>query len=298
MNILTEATGSLTSYYLIKAIQEAGYKAVGSDIDDFNHGKVLCDDFILMPSVIEENLWEKTFSLLHQHNINVVIPSLDETLLEWSKKQQKLQKKGIVVIVSPPETIQIFEDKWLTYKFFQSIGIATPKTSLQADFEIVKPRFGRGSSGIFTNSFQNDFSMDAMISQEKIFGVEYTVDCLFDNTGKPIYIIPRKRLALKDGKSTKGVVVLHKGIEKLVNKIAHHISFYGPINFQLFETETKELVMLEINPRIAGGMALGFAASENWIPLIIKNFLNNEKIAPKEVKNGLKMVRYYAECFI
>jgi hypothetical protein len=49
------------------------------------------------------------------------------------------------------------------------------------------------------------------------------------------------------------------------------------------------------------GMALGIAATENWISLIINNIVlgrpvNYEKINP--VKYGLKMVRYYEECFI
>ncbi len=82
MNIFIEATGSLTSNYLIKAINDAGYMSVGSDISDFNHGKQLCSDFIIMPKVDDDGLWDKTKKLLLKHNVNIVIPSLDETMIK------------------------------------------------------------------------------------------------------------------------------------------------------------------------------------------------------------------------
>ena len=45
-------------------------------------------------------------------------------------------------------------------------------------------------------------------------------------------------------------------------------------------------------------MGLGFAASENWIPLIIDNFLNNKNISKSSVVDGMQMRRYYDEIFI
>ena len=72
----------------------------------------------------------------------------------------------------------------------------------------------------------------------------------------------------------------------------------GPINFQFMETDNHLLYFLEVNPRIAGGMALGMAASENWINPIIDNFIDNIPIRPKPIKYNLKMYRYYAESFV
>ena len=85
---------------------------------------------------------------------------------------------------------------------------------------------------------------------------------------------------------------------KLVKKMAKQIKLEGPINFQFIEEEDCSLYFLEVNPRIAGGMALGMAASENWINPIIDNFIQGNPIKPKPIKFNLKMMRYYAECFI
>lgn len=298
MNFLIEASGSLTSGYIIKAIKDSGNRVIGSDIYDFNHAKVMCDDFILMPKYNDKNLWKKTSKLLDEYNIDIVLPSFDETLLGWSERVDFFKTKDIRVIISSVETIKTFQDKWIAFEFFKNLGILTPDTSLKSEFEIIKPRVGRGGSGIFLNDFKSEIDMKNMISQEKITGQEYTVDCFFDVNGVPIYIIPRKRLNVIDGKSSKGIVVKNSKIENIIKKISSTIGFKGPINFQFFVTEKNEVYILEINTRIAGGMALGFAASENWIELIIQNFINQKKIDPKKIKYGLKMSRYYDEIFI
>lgn len=146
--IMTEASGSLTSNYIISAIQQAGHLACGSDIHDFNVASQICDDFIILPKSSDPNLWETTDRLLQKHAISIVLPTLDETLHAWSLRKEKLQAKGISVLISPPETIETFIDKWKTYEFFTSLGIPTPKTAIFHHYGILKPRFGRGGSGI------------------------------------------------------------------------------------------------------------------------------------------------------
>jgi len=300
MKILLEATGSLTSGYLIKAVKQTNFIVVGSDINEFNHGKYLCDEFITMPKADDENLWMKIENILIEKNINVVIPSLDETLLGWAERKDYFKSLGIEVVISPKDTIETFQDKWKTHLFFSQNNINTPKTSLKPVFELLKPRFGRGGKGIVKNDYKN-VDMTGNISQEKVSGNEYTVDILFSKDGEPIYIVPRLRIDVKDGKSTKGIVIRNQKIDNLIEDISKKIKFIGPVNFQLFETPEGELVMIEVNPRIAGGMALGFAATENWIRIIIENIVLNNKIDQNKLKSiryGLKMVRYYEEFFI
>lgn len=290
--ILIEAAGSIASNFMIKNIQESKNLACGSDISDFNAAKKICDDFIVFPKADDKNLWQKVEKLLIKHNVNIVIPSLDEMLLGWAKRVEYFKKMGIFVIVSPSKTVEICLDKYKTYKFFKSINIKTPKTEIYKRFEIVKPRFGRGAKDVFF--YENQ--LNGYITQEKIYGDEYTVDCLFNNKGKAIYIIPRKRIDIKEGKSTKGITEFNAKIKQEILKISQNITFYGAINFQLF-AHKNDIIFIEINPRIASGMALGMKASENWINLMIDNFIHNKNITPKSVKFGLKMARYYEEVF-
>ena len=123
------------------------------------------------------------------------------------------------------------------------------------------------------------------------------MDVFCDITHKPIYIVPRKRLGVKDGKSTGGEVVYHPDIEDQVKKICEALPFTGIINIQCFDT-IDGIIFTEINPRYGGGTILGMKATENWIPLTVKTFCGGELVSPNaEVRYGLKMGRYYAEVF-
>jgi len=295
LKILTEASGSLVSGYLIKAIKECGYIAVASDIDEFNHAKCLADEFIVFPDKNDNFLWNKIEKLLKDNKIDIVIPSFDETLLGWAERKRYFKNENIEIIISDINTLETFLDKWKAYEFCLKNDILTPKTSLNNEHSLIKPRFGRGGKDIYLND--NSINMENMISQEFIEGKEFTVDCFFDYEGNPVYLIPRVRLNVKDGKSTKGIVVKNDKIKEIIEKISENIKFIGPVNFQFIENDKNEVYFIECNPRIAGGMALGFAASENWINLIIKNLIYKEKIIPKEIKYGLRMARYYDECF-
>lgn len=296
MRILTEASGSLTSAYLIKAIQAGGHEAIASDIDPACAGRYLADGFIQMPKSSDPALWDKVGSLLAAARIDLVIPSFDETLLGWA--QGLHDRNGVSatkVLLSPHNVVDIFVDKWKTFEFFLAHGIPTPLTSLKQEFPLVKPRWGRGGKGVHLASESVD--MRGFISQELAVGQEYTVDVLCDNNSRPLYIVPRKRLGVRDGKSTQGVVVEHLGIERIVRKLCAATHFRGPINVQCFCNTDGGINVIEVNPRIAGGMALGFAATENWVPLMAAMISGQEAFEPLPVRYGLKMLRYYAEVF-
>ena len=294
---LVEASGSITSGYLVKAIQSAGHICVASDIDSKCYGKYLADDFILMPKHDDPDFWQKIKDIIVKNKIDIVIPSLDETMMGWSERKGEFnQNYGVQVILSPPNTINVFDDKFLTYEFFCDNQIPTPLTSLKQEYPLIKPRFGRGSSGIFLSD--KAVNMEGMISQEFIEGDEYTIDVLCNTANSPVYIIPRRRLKIANGKSIDGITELNQEIIDWVKIICNKVAFLGPINIQCFLLKNGDIKFLEVNPRIAGGMGLGFAASENWIPLIVDNFLNNKNISKSSLVDGMQMRRYYDEIFI
>jgi len=298
MKILTEASGSLVGAFMSGAIRDAGCFPVGSDIRNNCHARFTCDLFIQMPKADDPHLWSKVEKLVVENNIDFVIPSLDETLMGWSERQSYFAARGIKVIISRPSTIEIFSDKWKTYQFFECHRIPTPESSLEAKFPLIKPRNGRGSEGISIVKNQSDrelINMEGCISQTISKGQEYTVDCLFTSDGQPVYIIPRRRETVSSGKSIDGIVDLQSDIIEYIKLISDQIQFKGPVNIQLFKNKNG-IEFIEVNPRIAGGMALAFAASENWVPRFI-DICNGKKIIPKKVRNGMRMFRYYKEVF-
>ena len=296
--MMTEAAGSPVSSFMIKAIKDAGFISIATDIHSSCAAKILSDEFIVFPPAKDVDCWKKIERLVVEHHVDIVIPSFDETLLGWAERKAELKKSDINVLISPPETIKIFQDKWETALFFERFDLPAAKSSLLPDYPLIKPRAGRGSVGIRIEhdaSKRTEIFCDGDISQTILEGQEYTVDCLFDDFGEPIFIVPRKRGAVVAGKSTMGVTVKNKVIDDIVRKIAKEVLFIGPINIQFF-VDGSDVKLIEINPRIAGGMALGFAATENWIPLFA-DILNRKEISACSTNWGLKMFRTYQEVY-
>lgn len=296
MRILIEAVGCLTSGYLIKSIQKAGHSCIGTDADINSVGKHIVNEFFQVPFATEINYEEALYELAVKKHIDLVLPTLDDGILKWADLRGKLEKKGTIVALSPKKTLEIFLDKWQTYLFFKENGIPTPKSSLKQVYPLVKPREGRGGTGIFIA--QTSVDMKGYISQEVLEGTEYTIDVFCDIEGNPIYIVPRVRLGIKDGKSTAGLVVNDAEINDWIKKLCKCIKFVGPINIQCFRTNLNEIKFTEINPRLGGGTALAMAATENWVNLTINTFISGQKVeACEKVKYGLKMGRYYDEIY-
>lgn len=294
LKVFVEASGSLTAGYLIKAIRDAGAMAIGSDVTDLTCAQCLADGFVKLPFKDDPRLWEKVKETIKDNKIDIVIPSFDEMMIGWASRVEEFEAIGCRIIISPLPTIEICQDKWKTYEFFKKSNIPCPKTSLDQSYPLVKPRSGRGGVGVRIE--ENRIEMVGMISQEVIDGEEFTVDVFFDRNSQPVYIVPRRRIGVVNGKSTGGEVVKNNLIVDYIHAISKELPFLGPVNFQCF-TRRDSVVFIEINPRVAGGMALGFAASENWIGLILSNILGSNQINPKPIKYGMKMIRYYSECF-
>ncbi len=279
MKVFTEASGSLVAGALINQLKKAKLHVVASDIDDINAGALLSDSYVKVPFKKDKNLWVTIMQILIKHNIDWVIPSFDEMLEDWSSREVKINFSGVKLMISPPRTISTFVDKWETFKAFRNMDISTPKTSKENIYAIVKPRRGRGSKGIFFNN--KNISMEGNISQEVALGNEITIDCLFDLDGAPIYIVPRLRSKIINGKSVNGIIIENQKIVKEVKRIASNYHFIGPINIQVF-LENQKFKFIEINPRVGGGMALSWAATENWFDLWFNKIINNKRVNPKK----------------
>ena len=236
--------------------------------------------------------------MLQKEKVDLIFPSVDEGLLEWSRRKQDIKNKyEAQVIISDENAMEICTDKWKTYLFFKTNNIPTPKTSLEMKYDLLKPRNGRGSCGInYKQNVDSTFSMNNYISQEIVSGEEYTIDVLCDFDSNPIYIIPRKRLDVESGVSIKGKTVFDKQIIEYTKQIIQALKPIGIINIQCFKNN-ETIYFIEINPRIAGGSSLSFASSDNWFKAI-EYFLKNEKYIIKEVKYNNYMFRHYQDTIV
>lgn len=292
--VLFEASGSLAAIGVQKSAKEAGYKVVASDSDALSVGRHFSDAFHVVPETRDSDLWPALAGVIKQEKVSLVVPSLDESLLLWDENRESLRDQGVHVCLSSRTAIETFSDKWLAFEFFRQQNLPTPLTSLTQDYALIKPRVSRGSRGVHLADEPTD--MQGRISQEFCHGQEFTVDVLCDAQGKPVYIVPRRREKVLSGKSIVSTVDVNADIVALCERICATIDFFGPINIQIFLDETPTII--EINPRLASGAVLAFAATENWIPLMHRIAMGEVVSRSSEVQNGLRMERYFSEHYV
>lgn len=298
MNVLVEGIGSLVFNSQLKYYNEMGWNVIGIDIDNKSGGLYTGLKPYIVPRYSEKQCFDVIEYIIEKENIDLVFPSINEGLLDWSKKKDYFYNKyGAKVIISNQEVIRTCSDKWNTYNFFVENNIPTPKSALSAEYELIKPRVGRGSVGIFLRDDLTDtFNMAGNLSQQIVKGDEYTIDILCDFNSNPIYIIPRKRVGIASGASIKGVTVDDSLIISYCKKIVKKLKPVGIINIQCFK-DGEEVNFIEINPRIAGGSSLGFAASDNWFKAI-GCFVDNIPYNPKEIIYNRYMFRAYTDIIV
>lgn len=298
MNVLVEGIGSMVFGTQLKFYDEMKWSLVGMDITNKSFGLYKGLKPYIVPKYSEKNCFDSIENIIKKEKINLVFPTINEGLLEWSKRKSYFKDEySTNVMISDEKVVDICTDKWQTYNFFVENNIPTPETSLDLKFELLKPRIGRGSYGIYNKKeVKQDFDMSGYISQKIADGEEYTIDVLCDFQSNPIYIIPRKRIDVESGVSTKGVTIYDLNIINYVKKIINCLRPVGIINIQCFKSKNK-IYFIEINPRIAGGSSLAFASSDNWFKAI-ECFISNKKYTAKKVLYNNYMFRYYKDIII
>lgn len=293
--ILTEGVGSPAWATFLPFFRGAGASVVALDIDPQASGLYLADTGLLVPRYSDPACFEALARICREQRITLVLPSIHEGLLGWARRRDEFARDGVFVAISPSETIALCEDKWRTYEFFRDCGVPTPGTSLGPDFALLKPRVGRGGAGIRHLAPGEQPAMAGCLTQEFLVGQEYSVDALCDLDGQPLYVVPRQRVAVESGLSVRGRVVEHPVIAAHVRTLLAAARFVGPVNVQCFDT-ANGVFFTEINPRIAGGMSLSMAATENWFAVLLR-LLAAEEVTPGPVAYGLTMMRHYTDCF-
>ncbi|NMA73276.1 MAG: ATP-grasp domain-containing protein [Bacteroidales bacterium] len=298
VNVLVEGIGSMVFSTQLKYYQEMNWNIIGIDIDNKSAGLYNVNKSYIVPKYSEANCFECIEKIVEDENIDLVFPSVNEGLIEWStRKKYFYDKFNTKIMISDANVINICVDKWNTYKFFVENNIPTPKSSLLLEYDLIKPRVGRGSVGIkLKNDVDDNYNMEGNISQEIVTGEEYTIDILCDFNSKPIYIVPRKRVGVESGVSVKGVTIYDEKIINYCKIIVDRLKPIGIINVQCFKNGDG-IFFIEINPRIGGGSSLSFASTGNWFKAI-DCFIQGKKYNPRETIYGRYMFRTFQDVIV
>lgn len=136
-----------------------------------------------------------------------------------------------------------------------------------------------------------------LLVSEYLPGDEYSVDCLAEH-GEAKLIVPRIRKKMINGISVQGAYIKNEAIIEYCRSIIEAIGLHGNIGIQVKYSETKQPLLLEINPRVQGTIVAALGAGINLPLLAVKQELNIE-IPENEltIKWGVQFSRYWKEVF-
>ncbi len=288
MNILITSAG--TRGYLIryfkKALKEKG-KIFAADCSKYAPALYNADNYFIVPPASDKNYIDELFNICLKNDGKGVISLNDIELPVLAHYKSKFMEKGIQLVVSDPETVDVCYDKYKTFKFLKENKFPFPKTFISLNevlMEIksktikfpllIKPRKGSAGVGIKEvfniKELQNGFNeKENLIIQEFIQGVQYGIDVFSNSSLVPVSIFAKKVIRIRAGVADKEVTVYDAKMIDYIRNLIGKLGLYGPGDIDLIKRRN-EYVVLEINPRFGGGYPLAHVVGANFPKKIIR----------------------------
>lgn len=306
IKVLITPAGSRMAVPAIRFLKkDKDIQIIAADVDPLAPGLYLADKSYIVAPFTQEKFIEDLTEIVKKEKVDVIIPALDPLLIKFAQLENHFLKLGAKILISSLKTIKLCEDKWSLYQFLKN-DISMPKSFIRKeDINIsyplfVKPCSGSGSLSAFKiiSKSELDFYYQRIkkpIIQEYLGGKEYTVDCLADMKGELLFSLARERVATRAGVSVKMRIIENETLRRMALKISEKIRFKGPFLFQAKEKKGK-FFLIEINPRIGGGMCSVCYAGLNIYSTAVKILMNQEIKIP-QIKRDFYLTCYEKEIF-
>lgn len=269
--------------------QNRNIRLYGTDMAGTAPALVFCDAVREICSMRDESYIPALLEICRRDSIHLVIPTIDTDLSALSGNRKQFEAIGAKVLISSPDMVRICRDKHVTSRFFAECGLKTPMPA--RDWKqytggypaFIKPRDGSSSVNAFKvlNARQLEqyaSQVDSYIVQPFIEGNEYTVDIFCDFEGRPVFITPRQRMAVRSGEVIKTKITMDARMLEESQAIIRRFKPCGPITVQLIrEEKTGEDYYIEINPRFGGGAPLSMKAGADSAAAVLR-LLAGEKL--------------------
>lgn len=249
------------------------------------------------PDVVED-----LKKVVKDYDVNIILPITSNSIEVASILKSELP--DLFVPVTDFENAKSLFDKADAAKVFKEAGLPIPLTYSVISAEmpaIAKPRKGGSSRGIqvFTNieDLMHLQNLQNYLIQEYIeHSREYTVDCYIDSEGQIMTTVPRERLEVMGGESTRTITCHNSVLEELSCRVIETFNLRGPVNLQfLHDLDKDRFLLLEVNPRLGGGVICSVYAGAPIIDYIIDESLGNKLQPCTDWASGTLLARYFKE---
>ncbi|HEY4859585.1 MAG TPA: ATP-grasp domain-containing protein [Xanthobacteraceae bacterium] len=289
-------------------------KIIATDVQRTAAAMHVADGHELVPSITSEGYIDALGALCVRHRLRLIVPLIDTELPVLAPHRATFAREGVELLVSSTEVNELCLDKQRTCKFFERIGVDTPRIldvpTLLGDANagypfFLKPADGSCSGGatrIDTReqlAFYSQHTRNAIV-QEFIKGNEYTLDILTDFDGRTRCVVPRLRMETRAGETSKGITVKDPVLIEAGRHVVDALpGARGCITVQCFYTSGSRPIFIEINPRFGGGFPLAAAAGADYPRWIIQWLIGQDPVIGLDGwTDGTVMLRYDEALFL
>lgn len=237
-----------------------------------------------------------------EENVDIILPFVDGAIEIAARCRE--QVPGIFVPVSNFEVSKSMFDKTEAAKVFKGAGIPIPTTYTALNAEvpaIAKPRKGSASRGIKIFHNMEDLMelapMEDYLIQEFIEEKdEYTVDCYVSQKGEILTVVPRCRLEVMGGEVTRTITCHNATLDRMSREIIKKFDLRGPVTLQfLHDLKRDRYLLMEVNPRLGGGVVCSIYAGAPFTDYIIQEALGIDMHPCNDWSYNTLMARYMKE---
>lgn len=286
-------------------------RILGSDMAPHSSAFQVCDEAHVVHSSTHKDYVDQLVALCRDKGVDLLIPLIDPELHILAGLNARFREVGTTLCLSSQEVVRICRDKVRTHDFLTKAGIDTPALLSHDQVRdedlplFMKPRDGSSAKDIHRISTRRQLEfyrqeVPGAIIQEYLPGQEFTLDIFCDFSGEPRCAVPRQRLEVRGGEVVKSMTVKDPQIIEVGMATARALGgCMGPITLQCFRTSSGRISVIEINPRLGGGVPLAIAAGADIPGWIIQSAMGRSpEIDPMAFADQLVMLRYDEAFFV
>ncbi|WP_405754086.1 ATP-grasp domain-containing protein [Streptomyces sp. NBC_00073] len=276
--ILVTGVGAAPGFGLARSLMRLGHTVIAADANPLAPGLLLptaVPQIIALasdpdyPSVMARSCRELA--------VEAVVAGIEPDLAPLTHMADQLDADGVRLWIPDAWSVSACTDKALFHEVLTEHGIATPRTWQPQTIDqipdgtelVAKPRHGHGAQNIhFVRRREHARVLCELVPkpvvQERIYGREFTADCLVDRNGHASVIL-RTRDLVKAGLAAVSTTFNDPNVRDLVVQTLSAVGARGLCCVQGFIRGDGTITITELNLRIAGGFPLTEAAGADLV---------------------------------
>ncbi|WP_051927266.1 ATP-grasp domain-containing protein [Streptomyces durhamensis] len=276
--ILVTGVGATPGFGLARSLLRLGHQVVAVDANSLAPGFFLEDVCpYVVPLAKDPDYPDAITELCRALAVDAIVAGIENDLPPLLDLRPRLEADGVRLWLPDAKSVHDCIDKRRFHRVLTEHGIPTPRAWEPEDLDlvpagvelVVKPRGGHGAQGVHMVTSLRHVRVlcelvPAPIVQERVYGTEFTADCLVDRDGQASVILRRRDL-VKAGCVAVSTTFDNQAVHDLVADTLRAVRAAGLCCVQGFITDDGRVTITELNVRVAGGFALTEAAGADLV---------------------------------